>query len=116
VSVPRPPTSPPAADETRKQIDEAARRTLSRDQLRSEHAAFAAVSPQVGVIDPAALDARLRRDPERAVALLADMAVATDPELRADARRLAAATTGPRRHPGPARHAATGRAARFVRR
>jgi len=43
----------------------------------------------VGVIDPAALDAELRRDPERAVALLADMAVATDPALRADARRLA---------------------------
>ena len=79
----------PAVDETRKRIDDAARSTLSRDQLHSEHPAFDAVSPQVGVIDPAALDAELRRDPERAVALLADMAVATDPALRADARRLA---------------------------
>ncbi len=41
------------------------------------------------MIDPGALDAQLRRDPEAAVALLADMAVATDPALRADARRLA---------------------------
>jgi len=41
------------------------------------------------VIDPAALDSQLRRDPDRTVALLADMAVATDPALRADARRLA---------------------------
>jgi magnesium chelatase subunit D len=47
------------------------------------------VSPQVGVLDPAALAVQLRRDPEPAVALLADMAVATDPALRADARRLA---------------------------
>jgi magnesium chelatase subunit D len=83
------PATPPAPHETRKRIDDAARRTLSRDQLRAAHPAFAAVSPQVGQIDPAALDAQLRRDPERAVALLADMAVATDPALRADARRLA---------------------------
>ncbi len=41
------------------------------------------------MLDPAALDVQLRRDPEATVALLADMAVATDPALRADARRLA---------------------------
>jgi magnesium chelatase subunit D len=89
VPPPRTPATPPAPDETRRRIDDAARRTLSRDQLRSEHPAFAAVSPQVGVIDPAALDAQLRLHPERTVALLADMAVATDPALRAQARRLA---------------------------
>jgi hypothetical protein len=41
------------------------------------------------VIDPATLAAQMRRDPEQTVALLADMAVATDPALRAQARRLA---------------------------
>jgi Mg-chelatase subunit ChlD len=41
------------------------------------------------MLDAAMLSAQLRRDPEPAVALLADMAVATDPALRADARRLA---------------------------
>src|SRR6202012_2995394 len=83
------PTAAPTPDETRRRVDDAARRTLSRDRLGSDHPAFAAGSPQVGVIDPAALDAALRRDPERAVPLFADMAVATGPALRADARRLA---------------------------
>jgi magnesium chelatase subunit D len=41
------------------------------------------------MLDPAALASQLQRDPEPTVALLADMAVATDPALRADARRLA---------------------------
>jgi magnesium chelatase subunit D len=87
----RPPPTPtaPTGGETRQRIADAARRTLSRDQLRSQHPAFAAVSPQVGELDSAALDVQMRRDPERTVALLADMAVATDPALRADARRLA---------------------------
>jgi magnesium chelatase subunit D len=89
VRPPRIPVAAPTPDEARQRIADAARRTLSRDQLRSRHPAFAAVSPQVGVIDPAALDLQLRRDPELAVALLADMAVATDPALRATARRLA---------------------------
>jgi magnesium chelatase subunit D len=86
---PRPRTTPPGPVEARRRIADAARRTISRDQLRAQHSAFAAVSPQVGVIDSAALDVEMRRDPERTVALLADMAVATDPALRADARRLA---------------------------
>jgi Mg-chelatase subunit ChlD len=47
------------------------------------------VSPQVGTIDHHALAGAMRRDADAAVALLADMAVATDPALRADARRLA---------------------------
>ena len=70
-------------------MDEAARRTLSRNQLRSQHHGFAAVSPQVGTLDVSALIAQLRHEPEPAVALLADMAVATDAGLRAEARRLA---------------------------
>jgi hypothetical protein len=79
----------PTAAETRRRVDDAARRTLSRDQLGSQHRGFAAVSAQVGMLDPSALAVQLRRDPETTVALLADMAVATDPALRADARRLA---------------------------
>jgi hypothetical protein len=47
------------------------------------------VSPQVGGVDDDALADEMRRDADAAVALLADMAVATDPALRADARRLA---------------------------
>jgi magnesium chelatase subunit D len=95
VPAPLSPTAAPTPAETRRRVDDAARRTLSRDQLRSAHRAFVAVSPQVGVIDPAALDTQLRRDPERTVALLADMAVATDPALRADARRLAGRLLAP---------------------
>ena len=47
------------------------------------------MSPEVGRVDAAALASELARDPDEAVAMLADMAVATDPALRADARRLA---------------------------
>ena len=77
--------------------------------MRAEHPAFATVSPQVGVIDPAALDSQLRRNPERTVALLADMAVATDPALRADARRLAGRLLPPLGRVGPPRRRGTRR-------
>jgi magnesium chelatase subunit D len=93
-----PPSSPPpgrrppgpiSAPETRSRIEQAARQTVSRDQLAATHQVFATVSPQVGRIDGDALSEEMRRDADAAVALLADMAVATDPALRADARRLA---------------------------
>jgi magnesium chelatase subunit D len=93
---PDPPPAPapaaarnPTPAETRRRVDDAGRRTLSRDELTASHAGFGAVSPQVGRLDAAVLSAQLRRDPEPTVALLADLAVATDPALRADARRLA---------------------------
>ena len=57
--------------------------------MAAEHESFRAVSPRVGKIDSAEFAGAMRRDPDAAVALLADMAVATDPALRADARRLA---------------------------
>jgi magnesium chelatase subunit D len=85
---PKPP-GPLSAPEARSEIDDAARQTLSRERLADEHESFVTVSPQVGRIDPDALAGVMSRDPDAAVALLADMAVATDPELRADARRLA---------------------------
>jgi Mg-chelatase subunit ChlD len=43
----------------------------------------------VGELDPEAFDAALAEDPEAAAALLADLAVATDAQLRAAARRIA---------------------------
>jgi magnesium chelatase subunit D len=83
------PPGPLGAPEARSQIDDAARQTLSRDRLEAEHESFATVSPQVGRIDQDAFAETMRRDPDAAVALLADMAVATDPALRQQARRLA---------------------------
>ncbi|MGH2877641.1 MAG: AAA family ATPase, partial [Solirubrobacteraceae bacterium] len=78
-----------AADETRARIDAAGRRTISRERLGATHEQFAAVSPEVGRVDVQALAEALRREPERAVAMLADMSTATDPALRATSRRLA---------------------------
>jgi magnesium chelatase subunit D len=97
-TLPPPPTSTPrdrrppgpiGGPETRSRIGAAARHTLSRERLAAEHQSFTAVSPQVGRIDPGAFAGAMRRDADAAVALLADMAVATDSALRADARRLA---------------------------
>lgn len=64
-------------------------RTLGRDELGARHEAFDEVSPELGELDAEALDDALAADPEAAVALLADLAVATDTQLRAAARRLA---------------------------
>jgi Mg-chelatase subunit ChlD len=66
------------------------RRTLPRRQLEGRHASLEQVSPQVGRLDEGAFHDLLRADPDAAVALLADLAAATDPQLRAQARRLAA--------------------------
>ena len=64
-------------------------RTQSRAQLAARHPAFDEVSPELGSLDAAAFDELLAREPEAAAALLADLAVATDAQLRAAARRLA---------------------------
>jgi magnesium chelatase subunit D len=68
----------------------AARRTVSRTELATRHPSFAAVSHQVGQLDRDAFDELLAADPDAAVALLADLARATDRDLQAAARRLAA--------------------------
>jgi magnesium chelatase subunit D len=73
----------------RRQVDNRGRTTVSRAQLGAAHAGFAAVSPGLGQLDQGALRDELARDEDGAVALLADLAVATDPELRREARRLA---------------------------
>ncbi len=48
------------------------------------------MSPEVGALDARALRAQLREDGDEALAMLADIAVATDPALRRQARTLAA--------------------------
>jgi magnesium chelatase subunit D len=67
-----------------------ARRSLGRAELTLRHPNFSTVSPQVGALDQAALEALLAADPDAAAALLADLAAATDRQLRAAARLLAA--------------------------
>jgi magnesium chelatase subunit D len=68
----------------------AARRTVSRAELVARHPSFSAVSHEVGQLDRDAFAQLLAADPDAAVALLADLARATDRDLRAAARRLAA--------------------------
>jgi hypothetical protein len=57
--------------------------------MQARHEGFAEVSPEVGELDEDAFAALLAEDPDAAAALLADMALATDRDLRAAARRLA---------------------------
>jgi uncharacterized protein with von Willebrand factor type A (vWA) domain len=68
----------------------ATRRTLGRAELAARHEAFGALSPEVGQLDEDLLAELLAADPDAAVTLLADLARATDRELRAAAQRLAA--------------------------
>ena len=96
-------------------VRERGRRTLARDQIAAAHGRLQDVSPAVGRLDERAFHDLLRSDADAAVALIADLSAATDPALRAQARRLAArlfvragrlgggATRGYRRlAPGPA--------------
>ncbi|HQV58636.1 MAG TPA: VWA domain-containing protein, partial [Ilumatobacteraceae bacterium] len=52
-------------------------------------AAFEQVSPEVGVLDEAALDAAMADDADQTLSLIADLTAATDPALRRLARELA---------------------------
>jgi MoxR-like ATPase/Mg-chelatase subunit ChlD len=64
-------------------------RTQSRAELASRHQEFEKVSPQTGQLDEDAFAAAMAEDPDAAAALLADLARATDRDLRAAARKLA---------------------------
>ncbi len=77
-------------EEARKAVQEAGRRTSGRQELRAKHQQFDQASPDVGQLDAQAIEDLARRDPDAAASLLADLAQATDPALRALARRLAA--------------------------
>lgn len=82
---------------------------MSRDSLASSHPSFEDVSPSVGQLDQAAFSAALQQTPDAAVALLADLASATDPHLRRDARRLAGQLLPPLGRVGPPRRRGTRR-------
>jgi uncharacterized protein with von Willebrand factor type A (vWA) domain len=71
-------------------VRERGRRTLARDQLAGRHGRLEQVSPEVGKLDEDAFHDLLRADADAAIALLADLGAASDPQLRAQARRLAA--------------------------
>jgi len=88
---PEPAPAPAALEgqEARDAVREAGRRTTSRDELARRHGQLLAVSPEVGRLDEEALEDLLRRDGEAGLALLADLAVATDAALRARARQVA---------------------------
>jgi magnesium chelatase subunit D len=63
----------------------------------------------VGILDVAAFGMEMARDRSAAVAMLADLAVATDPALRRDARRLAGRLLPPLARVGPPRRRGTRR-------
>jgi Mg-chelatase subunit ChlD len=69
-------------------IAESRRRTSSRRDL-ARNPRFEQVSPEVGELDEAAVEDGLLEDPDETLALLADLAGATDQRLRELARRLA---------------------------
>ena len=62
---------------------------IPRSQL-AENPQFSEISPEVGELDEEEFNKALAENPEETLALLADMAGATDEKLRAAARRLAA--------------------------
>lgn len=67
-----------------------ARRQTGRREMAARHEAFAEVSPEVGEFDEDAFSSLMATDADAAAALLTDLALATDRELRAAARRVAA--------------------------
>jgi MoxR-like ATPase len=68
----------------------AGRRQTGRRELAARHEAFAEVSPEVGEFAEDAFSALMAEDADAAAALLTDLALATDRELRAAAQRVAA--------------------------
>ena len=56
----------------------------------SRHPNFEQVSPEVGELDESAVDDAMNDDADETLALIADLTAATDPKLRALAKRLAA--------------------------
>jgi magnesium chelatase subunit D len=84
------PLQPLEGQEARDAVREAGRRTTSRTELARRHPELLQVSPEVGRLDEAALEELMGRDPDAALALLCDLAVATDARLRARARQVAA--------------------------
>ena len=100
-------TSPPAAaaaggqqQRPRPKSGQPAGKTVGRHEL-SRHARFSEISPEVGVLDEAAMRQVLAADPA-AFELLAAMTTATDERLRAAAIRLSSSIVLDRARAGPA--------------
>jgi len=97
---------PLEGQEARDAVRDAARRTTSRAELAQRHAELLSISPEVGQLDEDALEQLIGQDADAALALLCDLAVATDARLRARARQVAAkvfvrmARQGPRARRG----------------
>jgi hypothetical protein len=86
-----PPAGPDSASALRRdRRTGGGRRQVSRRELAARHESFEQVSPQVGELDEDAFGALLAADPDAAAALVSDLALATDRDLRAAAQRLAA--------------------------
>jgi magnesium chelatase subunit D len=84
---------PPSASRSslrRGRARRSSRRTISRAELADRHASFGGVSPEAGQLDHESFAALLAADPDAAAILLADLALATDQQLSAAARKLAA--------------------------
>jgi MoxR-like ATPase/Mg-chelatase subunit ChlD len=87
------PSAETGTEQPRPRRDAASRRgpaSTGRREMQLRHQAFQAVSPEVGELDEDAFAGLMGADPDAAAALLADLATATDRELRSAARRLAA--------------------------
>lgn len=81
---------PLEGQKARDAIRDASRRTTSRAELAQRYPDLLQVSPEVGQLDEEALDQLMGEDADAALALLCDLAVATDARLRARARQVAA--------------------------
>ncbi len=84
------------------------KRTTSRREL-ARNPRFEQVSPEVGELDEEAVDQAMSEDPDEILAMLADLTGATDPKLRALARRLAGRLYLDLARRGPLRPRGTGR-------
>ena len=96
--------------DARQSVDQERRRTTSRRELQRRRR-FQDLSPAPGVLDEDAFSDAMEQDPDDALALLADVAGATDPALRELARRLAGRVLVRLGRSGRARAGTTGRMA-----
>ena len=95
-------------DDARQALADENRRTIPREQLARDPR-FEELSPEVGEIDDRALADLADEDLDHALALLADMATATDPELAALAAQLAGRLVIDLAKVGPVRSRGVGR-------
>jgi magnesium chelatase subunit D len=86
----RPPRTASRSSLRRARAQGPSRRTISRRELAARHGEFGTVSPAPGQLDHDELARLLAADPDAAATLLADLAAATDQQLSAAARKLAA--------------------------